>query len=63
MGELRICKRCIMDSTVPGIKFNDDGTCNYCTEFLNNFKKVEEIELKRIVSEIKEKGKKKNMIA
>jgi len=65
MDDLRICTRCIMDSTVPGIKFNDDGTCNYCTEVLDNLKKrlankrEKEVELKRIVCEIKRKGKKK----
>ena len=25
-----ICKRCVMDGTVPGITFDDDGVCNYC---------------------------------
>ena len=28
-----ICTRCIMDSTVPHIHFNDQGVCNYCTDF------------------------------
>jgi len=25
------CKRCIMPATYPGITFNDEGICNYCT--------------------------------
>ena len=27
----RICGRCVMDSSVPGIRFTSEGTCNYCT--------------------------------
>jgi len=26
----RVCTRCIIDSTIPGVLFNEDGTCNYC---------------------------------
>ena len=26
----QICKRCIYDSDVPSIEFNNDGICNYC---------------------------------
>ena len=25
------CVRCPQDTTIPGIKFNDDGVCNFCT--------------------------------
>lgn len=28
--ELKICKRCVLDETVPGIEFNENGECNYC---------------------------------
>lgn len=28
-----ICKRCIMDTTVPDIVFYEDGTCSVCREF------------------------------
>lgn len=31
----KICQRCIMDTTDPIIKFNDEGICNHCAEFLN----------------------------
>jgi len=27
---IKICKRCILDETVPNIQFNKNGTCNYC---------------------------------
>jgi N-acetyl sugar amidotransferase len=34
MGQSTICTRCVMDSTVPDIKFNSKGVCNYCTSAL-----------------------------
>ncbi len=30
MDELQLCSRCILNSTVPGIEFDDSGLCNYC---------------------------------
>ena len=27
---MKICTRCIQDETVPGIKFDENGVCNYC---------------------------------
>lgn len=32
----RRCTRCIMDTTAPNIIFYEDGTCNFCTDFLAN---------------------------
>lgn len=32
--ELRICTRCIMDESASNITFDDNGFCNYCTDFL-----------------------------
>ena len=29
-AEPRMCARCVMDATVPGIRFGADGVCNYC---------------------------------
>jgi hypothetical protein len=31
-----ICSRCIMDNTILGMKFDDNGLCDYC----NNFDKI-----------------------
>jgi N-acetyl sugar amidotransferase len=31
---IRICNRCVMDSGVPNIHFNDAGVCNYCEDFV-----------------------------
>lgn len=28
-----LCKRCILDSKTPGIRFNENGICNYCDLF------------------------------
>lgn len=33
--EYRICKRCVMDTTDPIIRFDSQGICNHCTEFIN----------------------------
>ena len=27
---MQICKRCVYDSTIPGITFDENGVCNYC---------------------------------
>lgn len=27
---MRTCSRCLLDSTIPGITFDDKGECNYC---------------------------------
>ena len=29
----KICKNCVMDTTDPGIKFNQQGVCDHCTTF------------------------------
>lgn len=36
---VRTCTRCIMDTTAPDITFDDEGVCNYCTEFLRKKEK------------------------
>jgi N-acetyl sugar amidotransferase len=28
--EYKICSRCIIDTTVPGVRFDDKGECNFC---------------------------------
>ena len=63
MDNLKICKRCIYDETIPGITFNADGICNYCemidslkNEYKTGTKEGEEMFLK-FVEEIKKKGR------
>ena len=61
--QYQICVRCVMDSTDPEIKFDDQGYCNHCNEFHNRRGKHKyqggesDKELKLIVQEIKESGK------
>ncbi len=32
---LRVCTRCVMDTTARNITFDELGRCNYCTEFIS----------------------------
>ena len=57
------CKRCVMDTGDPDIQFNEHGTCNHCTEFLERrvglsyqVTKSDEA-LEGLVKEMKAKGK------
>ncbi|MCZ2175349.1 MAG: N-acetyl sugar amidotransferase [Burkholderiales bacterium] len=34
MNQPRTCTRCIMDTTALGIVFDEQGRCNYCSDFL-----------------------------
>ena len=59
-----MCSRCILDTTVPRIRFDDDGTCNYCKmhdKFEQKYPLSElgEKRLKEQIEEIRRKGKKK----
>lgn len=58
------CKRCVMDNiTEPGISFDSNGFCNFCSSSINNSEKIyfpnEEgkQKLDTIISEIKNDGK------
>ena len=37
--DCKVCSRCIMDTTVPGISFDDKGECNFC-KLHNKFEKM-----------------------
>lgn len=57
----KICNRCVMDTSVENINFDNNGFCNYCSKFiekLNNLKKNNSniYELKKKI-QIKKKGK------
>jgi N-acetyl sugar amidotransferase len=58
----RRCTRCISDSTIPGIRFNNAGTCNYCdlhdkwTGIYPNDLHGEAL-LHKLIAQIKEDGK------
>ena len=32
MNDLKICNRCIYDSSLPSISFDESGVCNYCNQ-------------------------------
>jgi len=40
---MKICSKCILPETFPGIKFNAEGVCNFCQEF----KGVEHLEAEK----------------
>lgn len=60
---LTICSRCIFDSKIPGISFDEKGVCNYCRQveqMKNTYHTGKEegaTTLKRIIEEIKIAGK------
>ena len=55
--DLRRCKKCVLPETMPFIKFNEEGVCNYCTNYKprNNPKPKEE--LFRLVEPYRRQGK------
>jgi len=60
--EYRICSRCIIDSGVPGAKFDDKGECSYCKihdklDKLYPLTPGGENTLNHLIKKIKEKGK------
>ena len=63
MNNYRICSRCVMDTTVHDITFDENGICNYCNGFNKRLKdyyaKTENIQKIRdaLLSEIKQRGK------
>lgn len=60
----KMCSRCIMDTSAINIRFDENGVCNYCKEFLNRSGSmlnesaaVKEERLLRLVKKVKEVGK------
>lgn len=64
--DYRICTNCIMDTTAPGITFNEKGVCEYCENFYSNILPNWNTDnsgwesLLKIVNKIKEEGKNKD---
>lgn len=61
---LRVCNRCIMDTTVPGIRFDANGICNYCAlhdklEKAYPLDHTAQARLERIINRIKTEGRNK----
>lgn len=64
--EYKQCKRCVMDTTSINIKFDEEGNCNYCSNFLKKAertifrdKNFRYTIFKKDIEEIKRKGKEK----
>lgn len=61
----QICTKCIMDTTDPDIRFDDEGVCSHCHHYESiiqgesYLKKREAGALDRLVAEIKGKGARK----
>lgn len=61
----QVCTKCIYDSSVAGISFDNEGICNYCRQIENleleygTGTPEGDEKLKKILSQIKKKGKKK----
>ena len=36
MNDIKICSRCVMDTSAEGYYFDDYSICNYCLEFEKN---------------------------
>lgn len=59
----QICKNCVMDTTDPNIKFDENGVCERCNDFNTkilpnwDFGKNKQKDLEAIVSKIKKAGK------
>lgn len=59
---LQYCSRCVLDSSIKGVTFDDQGVCNYCKiqdDLGKDYPggKVGEKRFAKLVEEIKEKGK------
>lgn len=62
--EYQICTRCVMDTTDPDIRFDENGYCNHCTDAIKRLNEIyfvdEELKksrLETIVDKIKKEGK------
>ena len=61
--EYKICKRCVMDTTDPTIKFDENGYCNHCNSAIANkpktLQETDNQSFKDMVKLLKEEGKRK----
>ncbi|MGH7483583.1 MAG: N-acetyl sugar amidotransferase [Longimicrobiales bacterium] len=62
--ENQVCARCVMDASVPGLVFDEQGVCNYCKEFLERSghllegdSSIQQAERERLVARVKERGR------
>jgi len=62
----QMCTRCVMDTSAPDIAFDENGICNYCTDFLSKSSNIlfkdafqRQRERESLVERIKRHGKNK----
>lgn len=41
---MRVCTKCVLPETFPGVKFNEEGVCNHCLKFKGQEKLAEQKE-------------------
>lgn len=58
---VRICNRCVMDSTARNIVFDENGVCNFCKDYERKFhgNVTKKKDLDELITKIKEDGKNK----
>jgi N-acetyl sugar amidotransferase len=58
---MRVCTRSVLDDTIPGIKYDINGVCNFCKIYdeMDKYYPIEkrDIQLKDLVEKIKKSGK------
>lgn len=65
MNNVKVCSRCVMDTTATEIVFDDNGICSFChhydTHLVNEVfsNKDGEEKIDKLIAEIKERGKNK----
>ena len=64
INSLRCCSRCISDTSIPGIQFDDRGICNFCKahdelEKLYPLNEIGQKKLNHLLDKIRSKGKNK----
>jgi N-acetyl sugar amidotransferase len=64
--EYRVCSRCVMDTTVTDIRFDEEGICNYCSEFYRSIERMHKLgeeqrkeSLEILLKKIRDNGKNK----
>ena len=63
---IKVCNRCIMDTTIKIINFDENGICNYCKTYEHRvsnelYKEPERSQkLNLLIEKIKKDGKNKN---
>ena len=62
----QVCTRCVMDTTASNITFNEQGVCNFCSTFLENYGSIlkkdpskSKLSLDLFVSKVKFEGRHK----